>query len=282
LTLAVLFFFVPGVAEAAKLRTEVAARRVGVGQSFEVKLSVTQEDGEAQPQSPQLAVRGQAEVRGPSVGTQRKMTMRNFSFDSESSVTATWVVTPTAVGKLVIGPGTFQVGTTALRGETVVVEVVAEPQAVARRDPFGRRGSIFGPDPGDVFGDDPFDLFSRRMGQAIPSTPEEYLVETAPNPIAFLRLLVDKKQVVLGEPVRLTVLAYGSRGGFQEMSPNEPSLPDFLSYSVLESSHEEPTFQTLIGGQQFLVRKLREYILIPLKTGTLRIGGMSAVLQGHA
>ena len=100
--LTTLLFFVPEVAAAAKLRTEVATRRVGVGQGFEVKLSATQEDGDAEPQNPQLAVRGRAEVRGPSVGTQRKMTMRNFSFDSESSVTATWVVTPTAIGKLVI------------------------------------------------------------------------------------------------------------------------------------------------------------------------------------
>lgn len=276
-----LYLFAPRVADAAKLTTEVAARRVGVGQGFEVKLSATQEDGEASPQNPQLTVRGQAEVRGPSVGTQRKMMMRNFSFNSETSVTATWVVTPTATGKLVIGPGSFQVGGATLRGETIVVEVVAEPQPVGRRDPFGRRGSIFGPDPSDIFGDDPFDLFARRMGQTIPDAPEEYRVAIAPDRTAFLRLLVDKNKVVLGEPVRLTVLAYGSRGGFQEVSPNEPSLPDFLSYSVLESSHDEPTFQTFIEDQQFLVRKLREYILIPLKTGTLRIGGMTAVLQGH-
>lgn len=279
--LATLLFFAPEVVLAAKLRTEVAARRVGVGQGFEVKLSATQEDGDAEPQNPQITVRGQAEVRGPSVGTQRTMRMRNFSFDSESSVIATWVVTPTATGKLVIGPGTFQVGGKTLRGETVVVEVVEEPQAVSRRDPFGRRGSIFGPDPSDLFGDDPFDLLARRMGRTVPQAPEEYQVDTAPDPVAFLRILVDKDNVVLGEPVRLMVLAYGSRGGFQEVSPNEPSLPDFLSYSVLESSHDEPTFQTAIGGQQFLVRKLREYILIPLKTGTLRIGGMTAVLQGN-
>lgn len=272
---------IPLDVQAANLRTEVGARRVGVGQSFEVKVTATQEEGEAAPTSPNLQVRGSAQVRGPSVGTQRKMTMRNFSFDSESSVVATWVVTPTATGKLVVGPGTFQVGGKTLRGETVVVEVVKEPQQVARRDPFGRRGSILGPDPQDIFGDDPFDLFSRRMNSAIPEAPEEYRVEHAPDPIAFLRLLVDKDHVVLGEPVRVTVLAYGSRGGFQEVSPNEPSLSDFLSYSVLESSHDEPTFQTEIDGQRFLVKKLREYVVIPLKTGALTIGGMTAVIQGN-
>src|SRR5690606_4155214 len=102
-----------------------------------------------------------------SVGSQRRVTMRNFSFDSETSSVATWVVTPTEKGKLVIGPGTFQVGGNILRGETIVVEVVAEPQGNPqmgrRRDPFG--GGIFGPDPSDLFGDDPFDMLSRRLGQ---------------------------------------------------------------------------------------------------------------------
>src|SRR5690606_20456022 len=79
----------------ASLRTEVAARRVGVGQSFEVKLTATYADGEPEPQNPQLTLRGKAQVRGPSVGSQRRVTMRNFSFDSETSSVATWVVTPT-------------------------------------------------------------------------------------------------------------------------------------------------------------------------------------------
>jgi hypothetical protein len=35
-----------------------------------------------------------------------------------------------------------------------------------------------------------------------------------------------------------------------------------------------------LGGQEFIVRKLREFILIPLRTGELPIGSMSAVLQG--
>jgi hypothetical protein len=270
-------------ASAASLRTEVAARRVGVGQSFEVKLTATQADGEPEPQNPQLTVRGKAEVRGPSVGTQRRVMMRNFSFDSETSAVATWIVTPTEKGKLVIGPGTFQMGGKVLRGETIVVEVVSEPQGIPqagrRRDPWG--GGIFGADPSDIFGDDPFDMLSRRLGsRGFPEAPSDYQLSHAPDSVAFLRLLVNKNKVVLGEPVRLTVLAYGSRGNFREVSPNEPSYPDFLSYSVIETSHDEPTYQTSISGQEYIVRKLREYVLIPLRTGNLEIGGMAAVLQG--
>src|SRR5690606_26405396 len=142
-------------------------------------------------------------------------------------------------------------------------------------------GGIFGPDPSDLFGDDPFDMLSRRLGQrGFPEAPPEYQVASAPDSVAFLRLLVNKKSVGHGEPVRLTVLAYGSRGNFREVSPNEPSFPDFLSYSVIETSHDEPTYQTSIAGQDFIVRKLREYILVPLRTGDLAIGGMAAVLQG--
>lgn len=271
-------------AHAADLRTEVSARRVGVGQSFEVSVTAVQKEGEPEPQSPRLPVRGEVDVRGPSVGTQQRIMMRNFNFDSEQSVVARWSVTPRKVGKVVIGPATFQVGGKTLRGETIVVEVVQQPQRQQRTSPFGPR-SIFGQDPFDnfdPFADDPFDdIFGRRRSPLqIPDVPQEYLAPEARDEVAFLHATLDKRKVVVGEPVRLTILAYGSRGNFREVSPNEPSLPDFLSYSVIESSHDEPAYQATLNGTRYIVRKLREYVLIPLKTGASTVGSMTAVLQG--
>lgn len=269
----------------AELRTEVSARRVGVGQTFEVSVTAIQGTGEPEPASPRLSVRGEAQVRGPSISSQQRIMMRNFNFDTEQSVVARWQVTPTQVGKLVVGPGTFQVGGKALQGETIVVEVVEEAQAQPRRRGFDPR-SLFGQDPFDSFGDDPFadmdDLLKRHRSQfQIPPVPPEYLAPRALDEVAFLHVVLDKQRVVLGEPVRLTVLAYGSRGNFREVSPNEPSLSDFLSYSVIESSHDQPAYGAELDGTRYVVRKLREYVLIPLKTGSLEIGSMTAVLQGN-
>jgi hypothetical protein len=78
----------------------------------------------------------------------------------------------------------------------------------------------------------------------------------------------------------LQIYAYGSRGSFREVSPTEPSLGDFLSYPAVETSHEQPVMRTQIGGEDFLVVKLREIVLVPLKTGSLTVGPMKAVLRG--
>lgn len=280
--LLVLFTILCGAlpASAADLRTEVSARRVGVGQTFEVSITAVQQEGDPEPENPRLTVQGDAIVRGPSISSQRKIMMRNFNFDSEESVVARFSVTPKKTGKLVVGPGTFRVGNKLLRGEAIVVEVVEQAQTIQRPRPFGPR-DIFGDDPSDIFGDDPLgDIFRRRRAGVLPPAPEEYLPPSVPDETAFLHVVLDKKSAVLGAPIRLSVLAFGSRGNFREISPNEPSLPDFLSYSVVESSHDEPTYLASLDGREFIVRKLREFILIPLRTGELPIGSMSAVLQG--
>ncbi len=273
---------------AGSLRTEVSARQVGVGESFTVQITAVEGDDEPTPESPRLTVKGKATVMGPSVSSQKRLLMKNFNFQSESSVVARYTVTPTEVGKLIIGPGTFVQGGRTLTGETIVVEVVKEPTRTQRnRGPFGR--DPFSDDPffNRPFGRDPFsdlppDLFPGRGGggHQLPEVPKEYLPKQAPSDVAFLHATISKKRVVLGEPVTLTIIAYGARGDFRELSPNGPSLGEFLSHSVVESSHDEPAYGAVIDGREYLVRKLKEYVLIPLRTGELTVGEMSAVLRG--
>lgn len=262
---------------AAGIKTEISARRVGVGQSLVVQLTISQEDGEPSPEDPKLKVSGAAQVQGPSISTQSTVRMHNFSFSSEKSIVARYVVVPQREGKLTIGPGTFQVGGRTLSGETVVVEVVKDAQPSPSQQ---RRRSVFGPDP---FANDPFDdFFNRRARQyQIPEAPAAYQLKTAPDPIAFIKAQVSRKKVVVGEPVVLTVLAYGSQGDFGELAPTEPALPDFLSYRAMDNLQSEPPYQTDIAGTIFVVRKIRQYIIVPLKTGKLTIGSLSTVLHNH-
>lgn len=267
------------LASAASLRTEVAARKVGVGQSFEVQVTAVQDDGDPAPQSPRLKVQGSARVSGPSIGSQRRMTMKNFNFHSETSVIATWTVTPLKTGKVVVGPGSFQVGSERIQGEQIIVEVVEQEQRTQRRSPFSRLGA--GRDP---FDDDPFESFFQSRPRTIddlPLLPQRYSVTHARDETAFLVAHIEKPRAIVGEALHLVIVAYGSQGNFREISPNEPSLADFLSYSVVESSHDEPAYRTEIAGRTYIAKKLREYIIVPLKTGTLRIGTMVAALQGN-
>ncbi len=267
---------------AAEVRTEVESRTVGVGETFSVRVTIVQGEDEPRPTTPSLPVEGPAQVHGPSVGTQRRVVMHNFDVRTENNVIATWSVTPTKTGELTVGPARVRVGSKTLRGEEVTIEVVDEPRRSRRRqrrkDPFS-----FGPDPfgRDPRHQDPFDILrQRRLGSRYPLAPPELELQEAPDPLAFLHARVDKHHAVVGEPVTLEIYAYGSRGKFRELSPTEPSLSNFLSYQAVETSHEQPIQRAEIDGREFLVVKLREIIIVPLKTGQLEIGEMEAVLRG--
>ncbi len=263
-------------ASAATLRTDVSAREVEVGETITVQLTAVLDDGERSSGQPTLPVDGAAEVHGPSIRTQRRVTMRNFDVSSEESLVATFTVTPTKVGRITIGPGAFPLGGKTLRGESIVV-TVREPNPNTQRS----RGT-----PRDPFDDPFFDAFDLwrggpRRGLGLPSAPDGLQLEHAPDATAFLHARVSKKRVVVGEPITLEIYAYGSRGAFVEVSPIEPATPGFLSYPVIETSHEQPRFQVEIDGRNFLVQKFREIVLVPIQTGTATIGSMRVVLRGN-
>lgn len=282
LALALLVFAQPCLA--AELKTQSAAQKVGVGQNFELQVTVTSEDEEGAVRAPQLPLTGAASVHGPKQSTQHRVMMHNFSIRTEKSTVFSWTIRPQAVGKIIVGPASVQVGGKTLRGQPITVEVVEEPQQPPRRsrspwgpDPFD--DDFFGKDP---FGKDPFDIFGRASGaQQLPEAPPELRLSHAKNDTAFLVTKLEKSEVVLGEPVGVTITAYGARGDFYEQSPQSPSLASFISYPVIENSRAEPAYQTTIDGKTFVVRKLRQFVLVPLKTGTLKVGKMTAVLQNN-
>lgn len=289
---------ITSVAQGAEVRAESGARRVAVGESFTVEVTAILDDGDGNAREPKLPIQGAAEVSGPSIFSQRRVVMRNFDVTTENNVVATYEVTPTKPGRLVLGPGSFVVDGRRLEAETLTVEVVdgaqqgGQPGRSRRsRDPFGFGQDPFGQDPfgRDPFGQapdpsspDPFDILRRRSGiSAYPEAPAELALPSAPNEVGFLVAKVDKPGAVIGEPIVLSIYAYGGRGAFREVSPTEPALPDFLSYPSVETSHEQPFFRTEIRGREFLVVKLRELVLVPLRAGQLEIGSMRAILRGR-
>lgn len=261
-------------AEAAEVQTTISTNAVAVGETFRVQLSLPVTDDSKEPSSPKLSVKGPAEVRGPSVGSSRSITMHNFSFSSQTQVTASYSITATGPGKIVIGPGSFQVGSKRVEGEVFEIQVHDGPPrrtTRSRRDPFD-----------DFFRGSPFDLLRDRADRfELPQAPEWLTPEHAPDQTGFLLARVSKKEVVVGETVTLTIYAFGSRGAFQEANPVEPALGDFLSFREIQSSFEEPRFQATVDGQTFQVAKLRQIALVPLRSGKLEVGPMRAILAGR-
>jgi hypothetical protein len=259
------------VASAAEVTTQVSANVVGVGERFEVQLSVPLEDGD-DPEDPRLPVDGPAQVHGPRMGTSRSITLNNFNFSSQTNLTLSWTVIATGKGRITLGPGSIRLGKKRLKGQPVTVMVTDEPPRRRRpRDPLD-----------DFFSRDPFDVFRQRHREPeVPQAPAELQLESAPDAVGFLVAHLSKPSVVVGETITLTVYAYGSQGPYQEANPVEPSLADFLTFREVQSSFEAQRYQTTIGGRTFGVAKLRQIVLVPLTAGELQIGSMRAILHGQ-
>ena len=261
---------VPRESQAAEVEMQLSTQTAGVGDKIRVQAVVTPADGEPRVGSPKLKVSGGARVQGPSFGPRHEMQLSLNGLVSKTSYIATWIVSPTQEGKLVIGPATFDQGGKTISGKQIVLDISAQSQAAPRR-----RRSPFDFD----FSFD-FPQRERRMPQLDPAPPE-LRAEKALDPYAFLEAHLDAREVVVGQPLRVTVVAYGSQGDFGEAVQEDLTFPDFASYLVLASSEEEPPYAQKLGDTEYVVRKIREYILVPLRAGRLKIGPLSAVIQGR-
>jgi hypothetical protein len=276
----------PSLAVASvELELSSSARSVGVGEEFRVELSAMSRDGD-EPSDPQLAVPDGFEVRGPSVGTRQQVSINNFNMDRVSGIGATWVLRASRPGLFTIGPASVRASAGVQRAAPLQIQVLEQSPRNQRRP---RRS----PDPLDPFssfgrGMDPFDdLFDRLRGRSpgidrLPDAPPELVVQAPPDPSAFLVARIDKPQAVVGEQVTLSVYAYGGRGNFQEASgAREPSLQDFLAQRMVEDQSRQPMFQFDALGRSWIVVKVRELALFPLRAGELEIGPLKFGFLGR-
>jgi hypothetical protein len=144
-------------------------------------------------------------------------------------------------------------------------------------DPFGMFGSPgFPPIPGlNAPGDDTNDT------DGLPPVPDEYRIEHALDKLAFLRATVTPSRATLGEQVTLRIYAYGRRGGFRETNTSEPSKPEFLSYSLIDTAQNERLYPLSIDGEVWYAVKIRELALFPIHSGVLSVGPMRMGFDGR-
>jgi hypothetical protein len=113
----------------------------------------------------------------------------------------------------------------------------------------------------------------------LPPIPEDYKVERAPDPLAFLRATAEPRHVVVGEQVTLSAYAYAGRGDFGAATFGEPSRDDFLAISIGDDD-DTRKLPFELDGQRWLVSKIASYALFPLKAGKLKVGSMSMGFTG--
>lgn len=259
------------------LRTSVSTRRVEVNQPFTLELSVMGDDAERGGAFRLILPRG-FEMSGPRIATYRSFSIGRTTQHS-SGLRATWRIIASRPGTYTIGPASVQVGSKRLTGDTVKIEVLAAGSGPRSRpfDPFG-----FGAPPGfpGLF-DDPDDD-ANNEDDLFPPAPEEYRTDKALDPVAFIRATATPQTVVVGEPLVYRAYAYGARGPFNELKSNEPTRADFLAYPVIENSMGQDLQRVRIGDVVYSAVKIRETVMVPIKTGDLVIGPISMGFGGQS
>jgi hypothetical protein len=267
---------------ATGVQTNLSDEQAEVGDSVQVELSAMS-DTEDVPQNPKLELPPGFSVRGPNVSSSQQISFINGTFQRRRGITATWAIAASRPGRYVIGPASVQVGTGRLSGQKMQLDVVAEGALAQRRqkNPFGSGGF----DPFSLFPQFPKfpnldDLSNQPLLNAPPQAPAEYLVDTAPDPIAFLKATITPIHAVVGQQMTLSVYAYGNRGAFEETYSAEPTRADFASHVVVDNSFRQQRFMVPIAGTEWTAVKLREVALFPLRAGTLVIGPMRMGFRG--
>lgn len=270
-----------------RLSTEVSQRTVEQGQSFQFQITAMAGAGEPLPSNPRLPQPAGTVVHGPSVSSQQHVQISGGTIERRQGFTATWTVIPNRVGKLRVGPASVLVGNKQVQSDAVVVDVVPPGRGPATRSPqrgpfgndpfdfFNRRGSLFPP---GIF-DDPFQQDDPLA--FVPDYPPDYKLQSAPDPVAFVRTRVDKKSLVVGEQLTFSAYVYGGRGPFDMGGLHEPQTADFISMPIEEDRTDVRMYQVDIGEEIWHAAKVRELALFPLKTGALHIGSMRVALKGR-
>ncbi len=274
-------------AHALDVQTQVSTRRVAVGESFYVQLTVTNDGQNGNRVSDaHLPLPPGMSAAQPTASPQSQVSIINGQMSQRSGVTVTWTVTVSRPGSFRVGPPSVSFAGERAQGQPIPIEVVASPTGgaapSARRgfdpfdflDPFGRGGSPFPPGFKSPFDDD-----ASEQQEQEPTYPEELRVDKPPDPAAFVRATMTPDHVYVGQQVTLKVFAYGGRGAFSLSNMNEPSHADFLAFDA--SPDQFKAYLVPSGGVRFIGGKLRELPLFPLHAGTLRAGRMKMEFGGR-
>jgi hypothetical protein len=270
-----------------EVQTQISGRQVEVGEPFNVQLSLMSEN-DVRATNARLAAPANVQVNGPQTSTQQRVTINNGRMQRRIGVTLTWTLVASKPGTYRIGPPSAEVDGKREVGQIASIEVLPEGSGASRRqglpfgldpfDPFGGLGGLGGRGfPGFPFGSDEPD---EPPEQRVPPPPPEFQVDRAPDPLAFLNAKATPRKVVIGQAVSFKVFAYGGRGGYQGVPSTEASRDGFLAYDV-DITAQTRAVAVPIGDTVWVAAKVREAVLFPIRTGTLRIGPTRFGFQGR-
>ncbi len=184
-------------------------------------------------------------VWGPQKGTSTSISIVGGKRTRSSQTTYTYVLLPRGTGKFTLPSASATVGGKTIVSRQAVVEVVSD----------GRQGA-----PAAGSGQADADSAPRQERQAGQVAGEDL----------FLRLLLSKTRVVVGEPVTATLKLYQrvNISGFEDA--RFPSFKGFWSQELQAPSNIEFRRENL-GEMIYNTAVLRSWTLIPQQSGALQI-----------
>jgi len=266
----------PGVRQSLAADTRVAE----VGEPFQITFTVLAEAGAAEPTAPSLPAPDGVTLRGPTVSSQRQVSIVNNQIAQSVGIAATWIATASRTGKITFGPATARVGAATVRSASITVEVVPAGKGSSSsrrgraRDPFGFFDPFSTPFPslpglGAPFDDAPVEL------EESPWYPDELRTDRALDTDVFLRSLARPRRVVIGEQVTYSVLLYARRRWALDRVLTMPQHPDFIAHPIVELSEDRAEYRVRIGEELWTAQKMREDALFPVRAGRLTISPMA-------
>lgn len=182
---------------------------------------------------------------GPQQGHSTSIQIINGQRKTSAQTTYTYVLKPKSAGKFVLPQATARIKGNVISSKAVNIEVLGAG-ASSQKSP------------------------AQQSGQAQGNRPQPRQQQGVSDEDIFLTMTVDRKNVVVGEPVIATIKLYQKTNivGFE--SAEFPSFNGFWSQEIEAPSSIEFVRETY-DGQIYNAALLRRFILIPQQKGSVTI-----------
>lgn len=188
---------------------------------------------------------------GPSVSSYSNVQMINGRTSSSSSTTYTFILSPRHKGHLIIGSATVHAGGKVYRTAPTSVLVSGNVQRGATASASKRNGDDWG-------------MHLSRVGNRISDRDLYFTAD------------VSRRTVYEQEPITLTYRYHARQGvGLANISLSQkPELKGFWTQEIPQPHNLSPS-AVRIGGRQYLVGAVLQYLIFPQQTGHLTLPAVS-------
>lgn len=246
-----LFLFQLNYADEIKITTS-APNKIGVGQRFEVKYTITDKKGS----NPKISDQSNFNFAGgPYSSTMSNMSMIGNSFSQQTSYSYSYYFEAKSTGKINLPIFSITIDGKTYSSTVTSIEVQKDPIQNNNRS---SRSRLY----------DPWDEFEEAVGGG-QSNQQAKTTEVSSDDL-FVRTFINKTDLFKGEPIIATIKIFTSVDlyGFEDIK--FPSFDSFYAQDI-ESPEKLNFIRETYNNKTYNVAVLKKYILYPRVSGSLKI-----------